>query len=393
MFPLPVVLVSVDDRLLPDLRGELGMAGASIEFEFSRPGAAIEGMRFSRKQTRLLVFHWRSPADSPILKRLSATFSGWPILALLDQPEDPLDLVCVNRAGASQVVPLPWESGDLQDALKQSVRQHAGSSQDHHVIAVSGAAGGSGTTMVAINIAAEIASQLGRETILAEFNLRMGSLVSYLDAKPRFTLPDLIRQIDRVDDYLVKKTLVSVADRLRILAGPSEVHSSSTVDPRDLLHIVDCLKILSEIVVLDLPCTFQEVEFEVLSSADHIVLVGLQNVPSVRSLKLIRETLSPEHVALSLWIVINRYDPNLPGFKAEEIKQLLDVPRVLTIADDLAAVNRSINQARTLRQVASNSVVLADIGSLIFELLGEYPIKPEANSQRMFSRFFNRQKK
>lgn len=303
-------------------------------------------------------------------------------------------LLYVNRAGASQVVPLPWDSADLQDALKQSVRQHLGSSQDRHVIAVSGAAGGCGTTMVAINIAAEIASQLGRETILAEFNLRMGALVTYLDAKPRFTLPDLIRQIDRVDDYLVKQTLVSVADRLRILAGPNEVHSAQSVDPRDLLRIVDCLKILSEVVVLDLPCTFQEVEFEVLSSADHIVLVGLQNVPSVRSLKLIRKTLSADHVAMSLWVVINRYNPNLTGFKAEELKQLLEVPRILTIADDLGAVNRSINQAQTLRQAVSHSEVLTDIGSLIFELLGEYPIKPENNHRGSLARrFFSRHKK
>ena len=82
-----------------------------------------------------------------------------------------------------------------------------------------------------------------------------------------------------------------------------------------------------------------------------------------------------------------------PGFKAEEIKQLLDVPRVLTIADDLSAVNRSINQARTLRQAASNSEVLNDIGSLIFELLGEYPIKPETNHRSSLARFFGRQKK
>ena len=393
MFPLPVVLVSIDDRVIPDPRRELDFAGAALDLEFARPVAAIEGMRFSKKQTRLMIFHWRSPADTPLLKRLAATFAGWPIMTLLDSPEDPLDLVCVNRAGASQVVPMPWDSADLQDALQQSVRQYLGSSLDRHVVAISGASGGSGTTMLAINTAAEIAGQLGRETILAEFNLRMGALDSYLDVRPQFTLPDLIRQIDRVDDYLVKKTLVSVAEHLRILAGPSEVHSTLTVDPRDLLHMVDCLKILSEVVVLDLPCAFREIEFEVLSSADHIVLVGLQNIPSVRSLRLIRDALTADHVAMSLWVVINRYNPALSGFKAEDIKQLLDVPRVLMIADDLGAVNRSINQARTLRQAVPNSDVLSDIGALIFELLGEYPIKPEKNHRGALARFFSRPKK
>jgi pilus assembly protein CpaE len=392
MIPLPVVLVGIEDPLLSELRRELCLAGASVEVEFSHPASAIEALRFSKKESRLIVVHWSSEDDSPILRRLSETFSGWPILALVDHADDPHNLISANRSGVSQIVPMPWGSLDFQDALKQASRQHAGSARDVHLIAVSGAAGGSGTTMAAINLASEIAGQLGRETTLAEFNFKMGSLAPYLDAKPRFTLTDLIRQIDSVDDYVVKQTLFPVSERLRILAGPSGVHPSRSLKPKDLVRIVDCLKILSDVVVLDLPSTFDEVEFEVLRAADHVVLVGLQNVPSIRSLKQIRETLSPEVVALSLWIVINRYDPSLSGFKVEEIKQLLDVPRVLTIANDYHSVTRSINRGQTLRQVAPGSAVLADIDSLIFALLGEYPVKPETNSRGTFSRLFARQR-
>ena len=384
MFPLPVVLVSVDDRVLSELRRELDIAGASIDLEFSRPAAAIDGMRFTRKQTRLLIFHWRSPADTPILKRLAATFSGWPILCL----STPLRTLSIWSAsigrGPARWSPCPLSPAIFTMSLKQSVRQYMGAAQDRHVIAISGVARGHRGHHGRDQHGGRDRQPACPGDDSGGVQSQDGCAGHDLDVKPRCTLHDLIRQIDRVDDYLVKKTLVTVAERLRILAGPSEVHSTLTVDPRDLLHIVDCLKILSEVVVLDLPCTFQEVEFEVLSSADHIVLVGLQSVPSIRSLKLIRETLSADHVAMSLWVVINRYNPKLSGFKADEIKQLLDVPRVLTIADDLAAVNRSINQARTLRQAAPNTEVLSDIGSLIFELLGEYPIKPETNHRGHF---------
>src|SRR5208337_1323957 len=132
-----------------------------------------------------------------------------------------------------------------------------------------------------------------------------------------------LRDASRVDDYLVKQLLVPFAKGLRILAGASEIHSLPVPPSEHLLKIVEGLRLHSEILVLDLPCTFQNLEFEVLSSADQIVLIGVQNVPSVRYLKIIRETLSPELVAHSLWIVLNRYDPSLPGFRSDEIKRLL----------------------------------------------------------------------
>ena len=59
---------------------------------------------------------------------------------------------------------------------------------------MTGAAGGSGATTVAFNLAYEIAEKLGQPTILAELTLQMGTLASMLDLQPKFTLPHLIRE-------------------------------------------------------------------------------------------------------------------------------------------------------------------------------------------------------
>ena len=69
-------------------------------------------------------------------------------------------------------------------------------------------------------------------------------------------------------------------------------------------------------------------------------------------MKLFCERHSEERLNHSLWVVINRYNPQLKGFTAAEIQELLGVPRLATIANDFRAVNLAINQGKSLRQVA-----------------------------------------
>jgi Flp pilus assembly CpaE family ATPase len=156
------------------------------------------------------------------------------------------------------------------------------------------------------------------------------------------------------------------------------MHSLRSLESGDLVKIVDCLKNLAEVTVLDMPGTFHAAEFEVLNASDQLVLIGLQSIPSIRALKLFRETLPEERVAHSLWVVINRYNPSLKGFTCAEIQQMLEVPRILTVANDYSAVNRCANQGRPLRQVTPSSPILRDLDELMREILGLDKPDPKA---------------
>ena len=121
------------------------------------------------------------------------------------------------------MVPSPLDREDFQRALKVVGSQFGRAILDHHVFAVAGAVGGSGATTIAINLASEIAHRFRRSTILAELSLQIGALASMLDVHPRMTLPQLLKEFHRLDDLLVEKSLVPVADGLRVLAGAQEV--------------------------------------------------------------------------------------------------------------------------------------------------------------------------
>ncbi len=284
---------------------------------------------------------------------------------------------------------MPLEPVDLQQAFSV-IGSHADKdSLDRCVVAVTGAAGGSGATTVAVNLAYEIAEKLERATILAELTLQMGSLAAMLDVKPRFTLPYLIREIQRVDDFLVEKTLVPVTDRLRILGGPQELNSMSSVDPDHLVKIVGCLKKLTEVTLVDMPGTFDELEFEVLKACDQVIVVANQTIPSIRSLKLFCETLSEERVVHSLWVVLNRYDPATKGFTCEDVKDMLGIARVSTITNDFNAANLAVNKGRPLRVVAPGTRMLHDIDQLMYELFGRDGQAGEQNGHGFFGRVLN----
>ncbi len=388
MYPLSVVLVGVEDSVLPPLRRELMSLAAEIESEFPTATTAIDGLRRTKKQPRLLITQVNEIGQESTIQNLSTALGGWPILALTPHDDSAETLLRINRAGAAQMVPLPLDREDFHRAVAMIGAQFGAAHVERHVIAVVGAAGGAGATTLSINLAHEISTQLARSTILAEMSLQLGTMAAMLDLQPKVTLPHLLKEIHRVDDFLVEKTLVPVSERLRVLAGPHELHSLATVKPEHMVKIVDCLKKLAEVTVLDVPGGFDENQREILRSCDQVLLVGHQTVPSIRAVKMLCDSLPPDRVMHSLWVVVNRFNPGLKGFGVSEIQQMIGIPRIMTIASDYPSVNLAVNRGRPLRLVAPQTPILRDIDEVIRAVLGlESPVA-SSNGHGLFKRMF-----
>lgn len=369
MYPLNVVLVGLSEQELPHVRRELANRMASIEAECRDTALALDRLRPTRQEPRLFIFELKGRDGLDDLKRLSGSFVGRPVLVLADLAKDPKILLAANRAGATQIVSLPLAAEDFGEALNCISLQFGAAPGDKRVLAVTGAVGGCGATTLAINLAYEIAFLHHRHTVLAEVALQMGVLGTYLDLQPRCTTLDLLRDIDRLDAYLVQQALVRVADNFEVLAGPHDLIAPVAVSAQDVVKLIELTKAVADVIVLDVPCTYDDLYFETLLSADQVVLVGEQKVPSVRALKLVRDTLGPDHTGMQQ-VVINRYDPRVEGFTAGDLEKLLGVPRLWTVANDYAAVMTAVNHGRALRLEAPTSRALADIDALARTLLG-----------------------
>lgn len=370
MYPFPVVIVGVEPTELPALRRELTHNAAEIHCELPGLVAASECLRGTRQDPRLLIVQVSPACDLEILRRMSDDLATWPILALVPPHETAARILAINRAGASQILPFPCVPDEFRRAVHRLGDQFSRSHHDRQVFAVAGAVGGSGTSMIAINLADEIALQFRRKTILSEFTLQFGALTSLLDIHPRVTIAQLLREIQRVDDLMVENSLVTVGDGLRVLAGSHEMGTSHPVEPSHFARLLSCLRKIADVSVIDIPEMFHGPASNILEMADRIVLVALQNIPSIRSLQAYCRHLPDERLNHGIWVAINRFNPQLKGFSVAEVKAMLGTPNVVTIANDFAAVNQAINQGCPLRQAAPKTPILRDIDKLSRALLG-----------------------
>jgi pilus assembly protein CpaE len=362
---MKLFLIGFDDDIAPQVRQELLGRWASITAEFAGISAAMRGVLLMEKESCLFVVLVRSADDLDDVRRLTEKWPGRPVLALLEEHCDASLIVKAIRAGASQVVKCPIHSEDIREALDCIAAQFDMGRNLGKVIAVSGATGGCGATTVALNLAAQIAHQKHAPCILTELSLRMGVLATYLDIEPAYTSTDLVSRLDRLDNYLVQQSLTRVDDNLLVLPGPYHAIETDATAPLDVLKLVDVLKHLAPVVVLDVPATYDELFFRALSLADKAVLVVEPKVAPLRAAQLVAAGMTS---GKPLDFVINRYNPKGNGLTLEKLQGVLKNDRLTTVAEDevlLAAANRG----QLLRHHQPSAPALASFDSLMHKLL------------------------
>ncbi len=359
MHQVNIVLVGCDEGILPDIRREVLSHSAIIEDEFPDLPSALKTLESRKDDARMFVVHIGSDLELAQLKRLNSVFRGCPIIALVDAERDASMVVKAMRAGALQIVLLPCRRADFKAALDCIAAQLGWGLVRAKTIAVAGATGGCGTSTIALNLTYELALAKHVKCILVELSLRMGLLAYHLDVEPRYSTSDLLFN-KNVDSYQVNDALTAITDNFSILPGPYRSIEPGIINSEDVLALIELVTPLAAVVVLDVPCTFDDLFFKTLSAADEVVIITQQKVSSIRGAQMICEAL-PD---LKPLIVVNRYDPKLHGFSGERLRSVLGRPRLTTVASD-PVVGDAVDHGRPLRLQDSGSRALSDIIKLM----------------------------
>lgn len=373
MFPLSVILIGCRDQVLTRVREELAAIPANVENEFAHFGSVVNNLSIVENEKKLFVAHVRSFEELEYFRWLTGIYLGHPFLALIDDGQSPANILATMRAGAAQVVPLPLDTADFRAAMGCISGMFGYPASKAKVIAVSGATGGCGATTIAINIAYEIARAHGLHTVLVELALQMGVLSTYLDLETSHTTYDLFCNMSRVDMEFVKKALRRYSENLDVLPGPDQLNAPLSISTQDVVQLVDYCRRIGNVVVLDLPCTFDKHYFDTLSAVDQVVLVAEQKLPSIRAMQSVIEMLQREtgyytqHLVKHL--VINRYNSSVKKFTVKDLLPLMGAPSLLTVANDSKAVMGAVNNGRPLRLENAKSKTLADIETLVKAIL------------------------
>ncbi|KUN08514.1 septum formation initiator [Streptomyces yokosukanensis] len=198
-------------------------------------------------------------------------------------------------SGARGLVALPLSYEELASRVQAvaqwstGVRRHLGHGADVFggaggtVVTVSGAKGGAGATLAAIQLA--LAAQAsGRATALVDLDLQTGDIASYLDIQFRRSVVDLATITD-ISPRVLADAVFRHDTGLALLLAPAEGERGEEVTDRAARQIVSALRSRYEVVVVDCGAQLSGAGAAVVEMADTALLVTTPDVISVRAAK------------------------------------------------------------------------------------------------------------
>ncbi|MFJ8589008.1 CpaE family protein [Streptomyces sp. NPDC093595] len=199
-------------------------------------------------------------------------------------------------SGARGLVVLPMSYEELAQRVQAAaswstgVRRHLGhGASDLHtgpggtVVTVSGAKGGVGTTVLAVQLALA-ARASGMNTALADLDLQAGDVASYLDVQFRRSVVDLAG-IQDISPRVLQDALFTHPTGIGLLLAPAEGERGEEVDDRAVRQVVSALRHRYEIVVVDCGTHMNGANAAAVEMADLTLLVTTPDVVTVRAAK------------------------------------------------------------------------------------------------------------
>ncbi|MFJ8755127.1 CpaE family protein [Streptomyces sp. NPDC102441] len=200
-------------------------------------------------------------------------------------------------AGARGLVTLPLSYEELANRVQVAaqwstgVRRHLGAGSDVFsgpggtVVTVTGAKGGVGATVTAVQLA--LAAQAsGRSAALVDLDLQTGDIAAYLDVQFRRSVVDLAAITD-ISPRVLSDAVFSHETGLALLLAPGEGERGEEVSDRAARQIVSALRSRYEIVVIDCGSQMSGANAAAIEMADIAVLVTTPDVVAVRGAKRI----------------------------------------------------------------------------------------------------------
>ncbi len=276
------------------------------------------------------------------------------------------------RSGVREVVKLDDLTGltDACDASVRLTRQVRGDSSATaapaaglgRLITVFSAKGGCGKTTVSTNLAASMA-RAGHRVCLVDLDLAFGDVAIALQLFPDRGIADLAARSARLDRTSVAGAVMNHSPNLDTLLAPVEPGAAETVSAELVSQLLQVLKGMYDVVVVDTPPAFTDQVLTAFDASDHMSLLTTLDIPALKNLKLSLETLDLLGYSRDRFhIVLNRADSKV-GLTIEDVGKTLNMP-IAALLPSSRAVPAAINRGIPLVHDAPNHPVSAAIRKL-----------------------------
>ena len=326
------------------LAGEDGYQVEARAFSYSE---AVERLKCTSGNTVAVIEIERDP-DKAYRLAEEISFNLPDVHLVMTSPRnDPELILRAMRVGAEEYLTQPLINEEVLrvfDAIRKKISvETAPARQRGKVIAITSNKGGAGTTTAATNVAANLA---GRDKLicLVDLVLQFGSVTSFLNLDPSYTILDLVKVIRRAEPTFREDFLVKHASGVRVLAEPFRAGDARRITPADIDEILDILALAFDYIVIDTPKVFDDMLTTVLDKADVIFFLTEMDVPSLRSARRAFDLFQTMGVDVGkIRLLLNRYVNN-PIMNLETMEKALGMKVFWTLPNNYPVAVAAINQ-------------------------------------------------
>lgn len=261
-------------------------------------------------------------------------------------------------AGAKDVIITPYTPSKLVDSIYRSVQMEKKKQvvqkektpklrrkqKQGQVITVFSTKGGVGKTFVATNLAVTLAQQTEEKVVLVDLDLDFGNTALALNIIPRYTISDVINEIQELDQDLMESYLVPHRSGIKVLPANAQPQMSDFITSEHIAIILKVLQSAFDYVVVDMPARFTEAIDPAFQAADMLILITTPEVSTVRNIKATLLALNDlNYPKAKIKVILNRADSK-GEIKAKDVEATLNQSLYGVLPADYKLVNSSLNK-------------------------------------------------
>jgi pilus assembly protein CpaE len=206
--------------------------------------------------------------------------------------------------------------------------------------------GGTGCTTLAVNLAVALSND-ETHVVLVDANLQFGDVAIFLNEQGKNTILDLAPRADELEPEIVEEVMIKhAASGIHILASPSRPEYGEKVSADQFSKLLKYLRQLYAYVIVDTCSYLNDITLSVLDTADVVVLITTQDIPSIKNDRLFLDLLTTLSMpADKVAFVMNKFDKRI-AITPEKIGENLKLEVLAVVPLDertvIPAVNRGV---------------------------------------------------
>lgn len=234
--------------------------------------------------------------------------------------------------------------------------------QKGKMIVVSGAKGGIGKTMLAINLAISLYKK-GLQVALWDGAFQFGDVDTSMDLHPSFTINDVAESIDTLDPFTLQNLMTKHSSGVNVLPASKRPEYAELITPASIAITAELLLQNYDYLIVDTGTGLNDQTLSLIERADKILLVTTLDLVPIKNTKYVLDILQTLELKDRVQVVINR--STMEGATpVGKVLETLQMETAFYIPNNAALVFQSLNQGVPLVIGRSKS----DVAKAIFKI-------------------------